>query len=311
MKFIESPSNEPHFNLALEEYLLKETNEEFALVYINNPSVIVGKNQNVYAETDTHFLHALKIPVYRRLSGGGAVYHDKGNINFSFIQHAGEKLIDFEGRSRLIIAFLKMMGLDASLGRKNEINVGDVKISGSAEHIYKKRVLHHGTLLFSSSVDILRKSLKRQSGVYYDKTVPSNIAQVENIRTLLNNNLDFEAFKSSFNDFVLNYFEAEFYSLDPEDILNIEDISLKYKTWEWNYGLSPRYVSKKAVNTPFGHKDIEMEVDNGIIQKIACHNDDVLSMELSDFFTGKQHRYDLLFDQVGDENLLSLYYHMF
>ena len=311
MKFIESPSLNPYFNLALEEYLLKESDEEFALIYINTSSIIVGKNQNAYAETNTRYMNAFKIPLLRRLSGGGSVYHDKGNINFCFIQKTGEKQVDNKSRSQLIITFLKMHGLDAKLGAKNEIIVGDFKISGSAEHIYKERAMHHGTLLFSTNLDLLKNSLLKQEGVYIDKTVPSNIATVENIRKLMDEKLDLVTFKHTLCEFIQNYHEAEKYTLDEGDLENIEDIATKYRSWEWNFGMSPKYALKKTVNTPFGPRNIEMNVEKGIINSIVCFNDNLLSSELAAFFTGKQHRYDLLFDEVDDENLLSMYYQLF
>ena len=313
MYFIESNSKNAFFNIAMEEYFVKQKNEDYIISYINNPSVIIGKHQNAYSEVNIKFVNALKIPVLRRISGGGSVYHDSGNLNFCFIQNNFDaQKVNFAEKSSPIVDFFKTINLNAELGSKNELRVNGYKVSGSAEHVYKNRVLHHGTLLFNSNLDILDKSLQGSNQNYTDKSIPSNKTNVININTLLSENKTIEQFTDEFNSFILNYFNATKYCLTEVDENEINRlVDEKFNTWEWNYGYSPNYKYMGDVNTVFGLKTIELEVEKGIIKLIKCQNDKELSDELSLFFIGKQHRFDLLFDEVADENLLSLYYQLF
>ena len=172
MLILDSPYTDPRYNIAAEEYLLKETGEDYAFFYINEPSIIIGKHQNAYAEVNLDYVRQNHIKVIRRISGGGTVWHDRGNLNFSFILKGEEgKQVNFRGYAQPVVDFLDELGVEASFGPRNEILVGDLKISGNAEHIHRKRVLHHGTLLFDSDLDgreyhqdTVRKGLYRHQG---------------------------------------------------------------------------------------------------------------------------------------------------
>jgi len=156
MFVVELKTTDPHKNLAAEEYFLKQKEGSYFILWRNESSVIVGRNQNTFAEIDIPYAEENNIPVVRRLTGGGAVFHDLGNLNYTFIEeNASHKFGDYASFSAPIIEALKSMGIDASLSGRNDICIGDKKISGNAQTMHKGRMLHHGTLHFSSNVAIL------------------------------------------------------------------------------------------------------------------------------------------------------------
>jgi len=170
-----SRSRNVFFNLAVEEYLLKQKTDDVFMLWQSGISVVVGKHQNTYAEINHAYIREHQIPVVRRLSGGGAVFHGPGNLNFTFIQN-GEpgKMVNFRKFVTPVIEYLKTLGLSAEIGTQNEILIGGVKISGNAEHIFKKRVLHHGTLLFNVDLSMLKEAIKVVPERYIGKAVQSN-----------------------------------------------------------------------------------------------------------------------------------------
>ena len=187
MLIIQNSTTDPYFNIAVEEYLLKNFTDDCFILYQNKPSIIIGKHQNTLAEINYQYVKENNIAVVRRLSGGGTVYHDLGNLNFSFIKNSGndKNLVDFKMYTTPIIEVLKQLGVNAEFGGHNDIQVNGFKISGNAEHIFKKRVLHHGTLLFSSDLSILNNAIKAPENRYSDKAVKSVRAVVANIKDFI------------------------------------------------------------------------------------------------------------------------------
>jgi lipoate-protein ligase A len=249
-------STDPCFNLAVEEYLLKNTSDDFLILGINDRSVIIGKHQVAHRETDTRFVSEHKIPVIRRISGGGTVFHDKGNMNFSFILNSGQGIqIDFRKYTQPVIDFLASIGVDAKFEGKNDLKVGGFKISGNAEHIYRNRVLHHGTLLFNTDIPEMKGSIRNDTGKYETRAVVSNPSSVINLTNVLKNVLkdvfknvlkyvdNIHEFKAEMMQWFLNnYSGAEPFSLSDEDNKKIETLAgTKYRSWEWNYGYGPKY----------------------------------------------------------------------
>ncbi len=252
MHCISLDTTDPCFNLAVDEYLLKKDHEEYFILGINDRSVIIGKHQVAHRETDTRFVLENNIPVIRRISGGGTVFHDQGNLNFSFILNTEPgKQIDFEKYTRPVIDFLRSAWIPARLENKSDLRVNGLKISGNAEHVFHNRVLHHGTLLFNTDLKLLKQSIRRQSVRYETRAVASNPSTVENIINIINNvgnyviNYvnDINKFKSQLMEwFLKNYQGAEPGSLTKEDknvAMALADS--KYRTWEWNYAYGPEY----------------------------------------------------------------------
>jgi len=271
MLCINSPNTNPYFNLASEEYLLKCFQEDIFLLYRNIPSIVVGKHQNTLAEINLRYVQEKEILVARRISGGGTVFHDLGNLNFAFFTSGREgELVDYKKATRPIINALKVMGLDAKLGKRNELLLHGLKISGTASHVYKQRVLHHGTLLFSSEMEDLSAALNTSQERFTDRAVKSVRSRVTNIREHLSENLDMDQFQESIlNHMLLAYEETKAYQYSAADTREItERRDSKFSTWEWNFGYSPKYQFFKNVTFISGHLDLHMNVEKGVIREL-------------------------------------------
>lgn len=296
MRIIVSDSNDPYFNIATEEYILKNFNEDIFFLYINLPSIICGKHQNPIAETNFQYILKNNIPIIRRLSGGGTVYHDLGNLNFCFIQsNTEQKLVDFVKFTKPIIEVLQSMGLDARLGDKNDIRINSIKVSGNAEHVWKNRVLHHGTLLFSSDLIQLVNSLSEDDSSFHSKAVKSNRGKVANISDFLKEKISIEQFQNKIKNHLLERdLVGHLYSFTPFDRESIKSLANdKYSSWEWNFAYSPNYVHHTLL-VGEGIKVI-LQITNGIVT--TCETDMSL-VNTSEFeIVGKKHS-ELLKDLI-------------
>lgn len=271
MLIIQRPQTDPYFNIAAEEYLLKTLDEDCFMLWQNEPSVIVGKHQNTFAEINYQFVKQNKIPVIRRISGGGTVFHDLGNLNFSFIQKGEKnKLVDFHRFIDPIIEVLNQMGVPAAFEGKNDIRVKGMKISGNAEHVHKNKVLHHGTLLYSSRLEELKDALQSSHQKFSDKAVQSVRSKVTNILDFLDKKISIDDFKEKIIQYISTiYQKITIYNLTDSDIKSIEKLANeKYKTWDWNFGYSPDYTFNN--NIEFNNKlyNLSLSVQKGIIADI-------------------------------------------
>ncbi|HML45867.1 MAG TPA: lipoate--protein ligase family protein, partial [Clostridia bacterium] len=182
---VQRESNDPAWNLALEQTLLETVQEDLFLLWQNGPSVIVGRNQNARAEVDESLVEALGLPVVRRMTGGGAVYHDLGNLNFSYIEcRAGGHFGDFARYTKPVLEALRQLGIDAELGGRNDLLVDGRKISGNAQCLWRGRMLHHGTLLFDADLTVLGRVLRPDPAKLAGKGVASVRSRVTNLRAV-------------------------------------------------------------------------------------------------------------------------------
>lgn len=276
MIILKQPSTDPYFNIATEEHLLKNYADDIFILYRNQPSIIVGKHQNTIAEINLDFINRKGLNVVRRLSGGGTVYHDLGNLNYTFIANGSEgNLVDFKKFTQPAIEVLNALGVDAHIGGKNDIRVGNKKISGNAEHVFKSRVLHHGTLLFSSNLDDLNEAIRVIPDSYSDKAVKSIRNQVANISEYLTSKISIEGFTKMIEDHIKSTFpNSTVFNLSPEDIISINNlVKTKYSTWEWNFGYSPSYILNRRVEFNGKQISIVLTVDKGIISQISISGD--------------------------------------
>jgi len=272
-------STDPFFNLAVDEYLLKSRKEDFLVLSVNTPSVIIGKHQVAHREADTAFVSENKIPVIRRISGGGAVYHDKGNLNFSFIlQSMRGYQVDFRKYTLPVIEFLSALGVDAKFEGKNDLKVNGLKISGNAEHVYRQRVLHHGTLLFDSRLDLLKKSLRKDASAYLTRAVSSNPSHVMNLKDMIPG-MSMNEFISSMLDFFLSKGkENSRIDLKPGETSAIGSLAeSKFRTWEWNYAYGPEYKLNKKFKLEGNEHQCYLFVKDGIIQECRIEGSDLMS----------------------------------
>jgi lipoate---protein ligase len=279
MLFIDNKGiTDPQINLAIEEYALKnlDINETYLLFYINKPSIIIGKNQNTIEEIDTEYVENNDIVVVRRLSGGGAVYHDLGNLNFSFItKDDGESFHNFRKFTEPVIKALGKLGVNAELSGRNDILAEGRKISGNAQFSTRGRMFSHGTLLFDSEVDSIVSALKVKKDKIESKGIKSIRSRVANISEFLTNKIDIEEFRMLL---LQNIFEGTDeiteYVLTEEDWEKIHQLSKeRYQSWEWNYGKSPKFNLQHSHRFPVGQIDVRLEVNKGIIENCKIFGD--------------------------------------
>ncbi len=291
MLYILSKSINPYFNLATEEFLLKNRNEDIFMLWRSEPSVIIGKHQNAPAETNIKFCNKNNIQIARRLSGGGTVVHDLNNLNFTFIRTGEEgKLVDFKRFVNPIIDYLATLGIKAHIGKTNDIRIDELKVSGNAEHVYRRRTLHHGTLLFKSDLSRLRKAIEPSKATYTDKAVQSNRASVTNIAEFLKEDMNIEDFTTGLCSFIINANNAKELDISPNDLQKIEKLATeKYKTWEWIWGYSPSYQFKHKSVQQENNIDIYLEVSKGLIKSSEIKSD--IPVLASVDFTGIKHDY--------------------
>jgi lipoate---protein ligase len=279
MLFIDNKGiTDPRINLAIEEYALKnlDINESYLLFYINKPSIIIGKNQNTIEEINTEYVEDKGIVVVRRLSGGGAVYHDLGNLNFSFItKDDGESFHNFRKFTEPVIAALNKLGVNAELSGRNDILAEGKKISGNAQFSTRGRMFSHGTLLFNSEMDHVVSALKVKKDKIESKGIKSIRSRVANISEFLNEKIEIEDFRSLL---LKNIFEGNNdipeYVLTDEDWEKIYQLSEeRYQNWEWNYGKSPKFNLQHSHRFPVGSIDVRLEVNKGIIENCKIYGD--------------------------------------
>ncbi|PLT33810.1 lipoate--protein ligase [Bacillus sp. V5-8f] len=279
MLFIDNKGiTDPAINLAIEEYALKnlDINETYLLFYINRPSIIIGKNQNTIEEINTEYVENNGIKVVRRLSGGGAVYHDLGNLNFSFItKDDGESFHNFRKFTEPVIEALQKLGVNAELSGRNDIVVDGRKISGNAQFSTRGRMFSHGTLMLHSEIENVVSALRVKKDKIESKGIKSIRSRVANISEFLKEPLTIEQFRTLL---LQHIFEGNKkipeYVLTEPDWGNIHKLSKeRYQNWDWNYGKSPKFNLKHSHRFPVGSVDIRLEVNKGVIENCKIYGD--------------------------------------
>ena len=277
MLIIKRHHTNPYFNLAAEEYFLKNSTEDIFMLWRNEPAIIVGKHQNTLSEINLDYVKENNISVVRRLTGGGAVFHDLGNLNFTFIQSGRDHTRnDFRKFTEPILNVLQKLGIDARFEGRNDLTINGKKFSGNAETVWKNRVLHHGTLLFSATMTDLSQALKVNEAKFQDKAVKSVRSRVTNISEHLNEDMDVMQFATFIQDHITTmYPDARFYELSDIDQLRINEmVQSKYNTWDWNFGNSPAYNFRKIVRTEnSGTLEFCLDVSNGNIKQARIYGD--------------------------------------
>ena len=275
MLLINNTNTNAYFNLAMEEYFLKNTNEDIFLLWQNENSIIVGKNQNTLSEINYDYVKENNIKVVRRLSGGGAVFHDLGNINFTFISCNDNSFSDFKKFTMPIVDALKELNVHAEFSGRNDLLIDGQKFSGNAQYNYKNKVMHHGTLLFSSEINDLSNALKVKPSKFQGKSVKSVKSRVTNISSHLDKEMTVLEFKDYLMDFINKRDEnSHFYELNDKDIESINKlVEEKYSTWEWNFGYSPKYSLYNELKYPGGNVEFSLDVHDGLIKDIKFFGD--------------------------------------
>ena len=291
MYYIDSSNTfDPTLNLALEEYALTnfDLDESYLLFYINEPSIIIGKNQNTFAEINPEYVQEHGIHVVRRLSGGGAVYHDRGNLNFSFItKNDGNAFRNFHRFTEPIIAALRKLGVQAELTGRNDIQVGDRKISGNAQFATKGRMFSHGTLLFDVNLDNIAQALRVDADKIASKGIASVRSRVANIREFLQEDMTIEMFRETLLQFLFEGRTVPVRRLTDVNWNRVHELAeQRYRNWNWNFGKSPEFNLQRRRRFPAGTIDVKLLVKDGLIEMCKIYGDffcldDILDIETS------------------------------
>lgn len=285
MIYLESKSHDPYFNLALEEYVFEklDQNEEYFMLWQNDNTIVVGKYQNTAQEINQDFVDENHIRVARRLSGGGAVYHDKGNLNFTFIVSEEGHGLQFRQFIEPVIRALAKLGIRAEFTGRNDITIDGKKISGNSQYVKRGRIMHHGCILVDSNLTNVSEALRPKEAKFESKSAKSVAARVTTINACSPEEITVERFKKVLAEEVLKGSGTKEYELSAEDLAAIHKIAdEKYRTWEWNYGKSGNYNYQKSQRYDFGTVEISATVREGILQEVRIYGDFFGNGEIED-----------------------------
>lgn len=297
MIFIKNKNTDVYFNLAMEEYIFEKFKEdEVFMLWINEPSVVIGKHQNLIEELNMKYCFENNINIARRLSGGGTVVHDFGNLNYTYITNTtGDTALDFKEFLKPMYNALLSLNIDANISPRNDFRVKEKKICGHSQFMRKKRVLHHGCILFDSNLDNLRNALNVKNKKIISKSAKSVKSSVANLKEISKLDYEISDFLEKLKNEILKTQENfEICELTKEDILNIDKIkSEKYATKEWIYGQSP-----KCTFILDEERNYTVEIDNGRIEKI-----NMVAKSKFDSLIGLYFEYEEIKNKIAELNL--------
>lgn len=273
--YLETNSMDPYYNLAFEQYILEnKTSGDWLILWQNLNTIVIGLNQNAAEEINREFVESNGINVVRRMTGGGAVYHDVGNLNYSFITDLGDsENVTIARFNEPVIRALRKLGICAENSGRNDITVEGKKISGVAQRVYKGRILHHGCILFDSNANMVSGALNADPAKFKSKSSKSVRSRVTNVRPHLKQDMSMKEFHNVIveefsNDGIIK--EA----LTTEEIIFINSLAAdKYRSWDWTWGKNPAYTVKNRARFDGGSVCVEVEVARGIIKNIEIFGD--------------------------------------
>ena len=274
LHYLETGSTDPAYNLAFEEYVLTHRMDgDYLILWQNDNTVVVGQNQNTAAEINRAFVEAHGVHVVRRTTGGGAVYHDLGNLNYSFITDEEAGSLRLERFTAPVVDALASLGLQAEASGRNDILVEGRKVSGTAQRVYKTRILHHGTLLFDSDPDMVAGALNVDPEKFRSKGRKSVRSRIGNIRDFLPNDMELPAFWAYLKD-ALSGGGLTPGALSAGELAEVDRLKReKYDTWEWNYGRSPKFDVRCKRYWDGGCLEANVSIANGVITDVRFFGD--------------------------------------
>lgn len=277
MFYLESPSRDPYFNLALEEYVFErmDKSKSYFMLWQNDSTIVVGKYQNTAEEIDQAYVDAHGIRVARRLSGGGAVYHDKGNLNFTFIvDRADAPGLNFKIFVEPVIQALARFGVHAAFTGRNDLTIDGMKFSGNAQYARRGRLLHHGCIMLDSNLTSVADALRVKEAKFASKAVKSVRSRVTTINAHAPAPISMEDFKGALKECAMASGELEPCTLTEEDLAAIRKLrDEKYATWAWNYGCSPAYDMRREMKFPAGLVTAHLSAEGGKIKAVRFYGD--------------------------------------
>ena len=277
MFYLESPSRDPYFNLALEEYVFErmDKSKSYFMLWQNDNTIVVGKYQNTAEEIDQAYVDAHGIRVARRLSGGGAVYHDRGNLNFTFIvDRADAPGLNFKIFVEPVIQALARFGVHAAFTGRNDLTIDGMKFSGNAQYARRGRLLHHGCIMLDSNLTSVADALRVKEAKFDSKAVKSVRSRVTTINAHAPAPISMEDFKRALKECAMASGELEPCTLTEEDLAAIRKLrDEKYATWAWNYGFSPAYDMRREMKFPAGLVTAHLSAEGGKIKAVRFYGD--------------------------------------
>lgn len=327
--YLETGKTDPAWNLAFEETVLEYRKDApYLILWQNDNTIVIGQNQNTAEEINDSFVKEYGIHVVRRMTGGGAVYHDLGNINYSFIDDAGElENLSYERFTSAVVDALKGLGLDACASGRNDILVSGCKVSGTAQRLCGGRILYHGTLLFDSKPEMIAGALNADPLKFQSKSKKSVRARIGNIRSFLKKDMNMEEFKRYLID-CFGKAGVVHDELNESELLHVSELKKnKYDTWEWNYGKSPRFTLKNKEKFDGGIIDIRADIEKGYIDKIKFYGDflslrplesfenaligtkyekEAVRESIEDYIKYNNHRFNEYFGSIKEDEVLSV-----
>lgn len=306
MKYIVNKSHNPFYNIALEAYAFRELRDEDELfiLWINEPTIVIGKHQNAIEEINKAYTDEHGIHVVRRLSGGGAVYHDLNNLNYTIISNkTQEGAFDFKTFSQPVIETLADLGVTATFTGRNDLEIDGKKFCGNAQAYYKGRMMHHGCLLFDVDMTVLGNALQVSKDKIESKGVKSVRARVTNILDELPEKMTVEAFSEQLlNKIKEQYHDMTEYVLSEADLENIQNLAdNQFATWDWTYGKSPDYTIKRSVRYPAGKLTSYVKVEKSVITGLKIYGDFFGIKDVSDIeeeLIGLRYEYQDVLDKL-------------
>lgn len=306
MKYIVNKSHNPFYNIALEAYAFRELRDEDELfiLWINEPTIVIGKHQNAIEEINKAYTDEHGIHVVRRLSGGGAVYHDLNNLNYTIISNKAEEgAFDFKTFSQPVIESLADLGVTATFTGRNDLEIDGKKFCGNAQAYYKGRMMHHGCLLFDVDMTVLGNALQVSKDKIESKGVKSVRARVTNILDELPEKMTVEAFSEQLlNKIKEQYPDMTEYVLSEADLENIQNLAdNQFATWDWTYGKSPDYTIKRSVRYPAGKLTSYVKVEKSVITGLKIYGDFFGIKDVSDIeeeLIGLRYEYQDILDKL-------------
>ena len=281
MKYLQNPSTDPHYNMSFDEYCLERFPSDDTVFYLwrNAPSVIIGLNQNAYAEVNLAYIEAEGIRLARRVTGGGAVYHDLQNLNYTIVGRSRDLERDYPGYLQYMLEALRALGVPAEMTGRNDIVVEGRKVSGYAKRVYKDRLMVHGTLMYDVDIDRLTSALSVPGSKLDAAGIASVRSRVANLKDYLPQFSCIEEFQDALERILSRDRYDPLIRLSPEDEEYVRVLSrTKFSTWEWNYGHSPKARLRKALRLPCGNVEAMCEIAGGRIAGLAFGGDFIGSL---------------------------------
>jgi len=317
--YIESRGTDPEYNLALEQFVFDslDRGHNYFMLWQNHNSIIVGKHQNTAAEINASYVNAHNISVVRRLSGGGAVYHDLGNLNYTFISDSGaDNAIDFAAFCQPVQKALTSFGVPVEIAGRNDMTVMGKKFSGNAQYLKQGRIMHHGTILYDSNLETLSFALNAPKDKIESRGIQSVRSRVTNIRPYMKTNMHIEDFWTALKKYMFDAFSMGEYTLSPEENDKVKELKERvYSQWSWNYGASPPHNIRKTRRIEgCGTFEILLDVGTGgIINNIIFYgdyfgNDDPAL--LAETMKGRHFEYNALSDTLRDIDISAFFHNL-